>query len=322
MIQTGLVDLDRQVGGGFTEGQMVVVSARPGKGKTTLVMQAAEHVAHRFPDELVVVVSLEMPRVQLTTRRVAAASDGRLTVHQLKNPGGLMTADEFPIVEECLGKLAPNVEVCDRASQDIDSLVASIRDMAGRHKVALVVVDYLQLVQTKSASKSDTREQAVSRVSRALKVLALDIGCPVIVVAQMSRDIEKSVTGRRPVLADLRESGAIEQDADIVIFLHADADLDSTAERKPVEAIVAKARDGGEGIVGLVFHGAWGRFENLAPTELERRAPEARSAEAAVPGRKGGRVARGVEAARFKAHAEAQRSARSVTQRRLFDETL
>jgi replicative DNA helicase len=257
-LSTGLVDLDRQLLGGLRGGQLVVVAARPSQGKTSLVLGIASHAstARGCP---VLFFSLEMSRVEIAARLVAM--------------GGVATDRQAAGLNELERRRAEKVR--DRLSDvpllvddDPSATLASIRSLARRTAAAqglgLIVVDYLQLV---SHPAGETRQTQVAEISRELKRLARELSVPVLVAAQLSRAVE-SRTDKRPMLADLRESGQIEQDADAVCFIFRPAAYDPEADPGKADVIVAKHRSGPTSSVPLVWLGQ--RMAFVDPVREER----------------------------------------------------
>lgn len=257
-LSTGLADLDA-VTSGLHPGDLVIVAARPSMGKTALVMNVAAHVAIRGKRP-VAVFSLEMGKESLLLR--VLASEAMIDHGRLKN--GDLDDRDWP-------KLARASEAIARAPLYIDdSGSATVFDVRARCRrlkakagdLALVAVDYLQLMNG-GASRGDSREQEISGISRGLKALARELGCPVIALSQLSRAVEKR-PDKRPMMSDLRESGAIEQDADTIAFIYRDEYYNKESPDSGVaEAIVAKQRNGPTGTTRLKFNPALVRFDNL-----------------------------------------------------------
>jgi replicative DNA helicase len=245
---------------GFQPGDLVIVAGRPSMGKTSLVMNMAGHVAieQHLP---VAVFSLEMS-VGLLSERLFA-SDARVDLQRIRT--GKLLDHDWP-------KLSRSADRLFRAPMFIDDtrgltamqMRAKCRRLKAKHgNLALVAVDYLQLM--KGSSDSDNREQEISDISRSLKGLAGDLGCPVIALSQLNRSLEKR-EDKRPQLSDLRESGAIEQDADTIVFVYRDEVYRKDSEDKNVaELIIGKQRNGPTGTARVAFLKDYTRFENLAP---------------------------------------------------------
>lgn len=251
--RTGLVAVDSILGGGLLSGALIVVAGRPGDGKSAFAQQIAEHVARR--EGAVFFASLEMSKRDIGLRAMAAHVNA--TVSQLKRKDGIAALGEDGLYS--LGKLFgrkgnDRFVVHDKPGQTITEIVAECRRLRVSRPLSLVVVDYLQLVH--GSKKHTVREQEVAEVSRGLKCLAKDLDCPVLALAQMNRFVERN--DKDPSLADLRESGAIEQDADVVAFIQR-----PSKDEYPTEArlVVAKNRHGRSGKIPLKFDPIRMRFE-------------------------------------------------------------
>jgi replicative DNA helicase len=261
-LPTGFLDLDKALTG-LHPGELIVLAARPGLGKTSLAMNVALHVATKG-EKAVGVFSLEMPAEQLLLRMLA--SHARVDLKKLR--GGRLTPYDESRFQEAAGAVAEAPVYIDD-SGDMSPL--DVRAKARRLKqkdprLALIVVDYLQLMRQRG--KTESRQAEVSEISRSLKQLAKEVGVPVLALSQLNRKVEER-KGGRPMLSDLRESGAIEQDADVVLFIHHEApedgegkDAESADKPIPVEIVIAKQRNGPIGDVPLVFNAAHTRFEN------------------------------------------------------------
>lgn len=258
-VATGWREVDNLLGG-LQGGQMIVVGARPRMGKTAAAIAIAEHAAtHHGP---VLKVSLEMQAIELFGR--SAGGRGRVDGSRLRL--GRITADELTdlyVACEALRKLP--IEVDDTPGLtlvDLATIAARVKAKYGA--LALIEIDYLQLLQSSSKSEG-TREQEVGEISRGLKRLAKRLDVPIVVLAQLNRACDIR-TEHRPQLSDLRDSGAIEQDADAVVFLYRDEVYDKdSADKGIAEFIIAKQRNGPEGTVRLAWEGKWMRFADLEP---------------------------------------------------------
>ncbi|UVK81279.1 replicative DNA helicase [Pseudomonas sichuanensis] len=254
-LSTGLDDLDEKLGGLQPE-QLIVVAGRPGMGKTTLGMGFALDAAVR-QNKSALVVSLEMSKSQLIDR--AVASEGRVPLNLIKNG----SACQSHATELGLGALKvqqANLFIADRAG----ATVGRIRSLARRHKMRygldLLMVDYLQLME----GEGGNRTEEISGISRGCKQIARELGIPVVLLSQLSRKCEER-PNKRPVPSDLRESGAIEQDADVILFVYRDEVYHENSEFKGVaEIIIGKGRDIETGTVRAAFLGQYNRFENLS----------------------------------------------------------
>jgi replicative DNA helicase len=254
-IATGLVDLDRRTTG-LHPGDLVVIAGRPGLGKTTLALNFAVHAAVR-QRESVAIFSLEMPEQQLVLRILA--SEALVDAQKLRT--GEFTRDDWARIEDQAAKLFTTRLYLDGSSSLTASQIASKSRRLKRKvgKLGMIVVDYLQLMEPPHLGRDSSRAEDVATMSRALKQLAKELETPVVALAQLSREVEKK--GRRPILSDLRESGAIEQDADLVIFIHRD-EIEGQEER-PTELIIGKQRSGPVGTVEVAFQKEFSRFVNL-----------------------------------------------------------
>ncbi len=261
-VRTGYYDLDSMTAG-LQKGDLVVLAARPSMGKTAFALNIAEHVC--IKEELpVLVFSMEMGAAQLALRLVGSL--GRINQQNLRT--GRLADDEW-------GRLADAVEKLGRVSMFIDETsalsVAELRARARRMArqfggtLGLIVVDYLQLMSG-SGGNEENRATELGEISRGLKALAKELQCPLIALSQLNRSVE-SRTDKRPMMSDLRESGAIEQDADIIMFIYRDEYYTKEACKEPgvAEIIIAKQRNGPVGTVKLTFLKPLTKFDNLAP---------------------------------------------------------
>ena len=259
-VPTGFYDLDRHTSG-FQSGDLIILAARPSMGKTALAINIAEHVAlnEGLP---VAVFSMEMGASQLAVRIVG--SIGRIDQGHLRT--GKLTDDEWPRLTEAIEKLRNiSLHIDETPGLTVSELRANARRLARQcGKLGLIVVDYLQLMST-SMSGDENRATAVGEISRGLKMLAKELQCPVIALSQLSRGVE-SRTDKRPMMSDLRESGAIEQDADVIMFIYRDEYYTKEACKEPgvAEIIISKQRNGPTGTTKLGFVKHHTKFENLA----------------------------------------------------------
>ncbi|QDQ25633.1 replicative DNA helicase [Chitinimonas arctica] len=257
-VQTGLSELDAALGGGFRAGDLVILAGRPGMGKTVLAMNIAERLAERAP---VAVFSMEMGREQLGMRQIASLGSVNL--------GGLMraelTEDEQHCMVAALGKIDTlKLEIDFRPALTVAQVRAKCRKLHRKHgSLGLIVVDYLQLMQHPG---TENRVNEITKISGGLKALAKEMQCPVIALSQLSRKVEERMD-KHPQMADLRESGSIEQDADTILFAYRDEYYQPDSPYKGVAEIgIAKQRMGESGKwVRAVFEGHYSRFRNLAP---------------------------------------------------------
>jgi len=255
-IPTGYADLDERTSG-LQEGDLVIVAGRPSMGKTAFALNIAEHVAvdNRLP---VAVFSMEMAGTQLAMRLLGSV--GRLDQHKLRN--GRLTDDDWNRLTNAVGKLhdAP-IHIDETPALNALEVRARARRLHRQYgKLGLVVVDYLQLMQ--ASSQGENRATEISEISRGMKALAKELHVPVVALSQLNRSLEQR-PNKRPVMSDLRESGAIEQDADLILFIYRDEVYNpDTADKGKAEIIIAKQRNGPIGTVDLTFLGQFTRFEN------------------------------------------------------------
>jgi len=258
-VPTGFYDLDRMTSG-LQAGDLVVLAARPSMGKTALAVNIAEHVAlnEGLP---VAVFSMEMGASQLAVRVVG--SIGRIDQGHLRT--GKLSDEEWPRLADAIDRLKTvSLHIDETPGLTTSELRANARRLARQcGKLGLIVVDYLQLM-TGSTSGGDNRATELGEISRGLKMLAKELQCPVIALSQLNRSVEQR-TDKRPMMSDLRESGAIEQDADIIMFIYRD-DYYNKESKEPgiAEIIIGKQRNGPTGTVRLTFLKPLTRFESLA----------------------------------------------------------
>jgi replicative DNA helicase len=257
-LASGLIDLD-DITGGFQPGQLVVLAARPSMGKTALALNACDHAAInlRVP---VLVVSLEMGRLEIAERLLCARS--RVDGYKLRTGMGLGNR-EMTQLGKAYNELQSGgqIYIDDTPARNMLQITAAARRLRLRKEIGLIVVDYIQLID--SEQSRDSRQEQIAKISRRLKTLARELRVPVIALSQLNRAVE-SREDRRPRMADLRESGAIEQDADIVLLLHRPDYYDDKDQPGIAELIVAKNRNGRTDSVKLSFEKKLTRFENLA----------------------------------------------------------
>ena len=255
---TGYTELDEKTSG-LNEGDLVIVAGRPAMGKTTFSMNIAEHVA--LNEKPVVIFSMEMPAEQLILRMFA--SNGRVPLSDIRT--GKIRDEDWPRVAMAVKAFSKTkLFIDDTAGQSPTEIRAKTRRLAREHgQLGVIVIDYLQLMQT--GTQSDNRAAEISEISRSLKGLAKELKCPVIALSQLNRSLEQR-PNKRPIMSDLRESGAIEQDADIIMFVYRDEVYDEDSPDKgQAEIIIGKQRNGPIGTVRLTFHGKYTRFDNFAP---------------------------------------------------------
>ena len=261
-VATGFADLDRQTSG-LQPGDLVIVAGRPSMGKTALALNIAEHVALEL--QLPVgVFSMEMSGSQLAMRLIGSV--GRLDQHRLRT--GRLEDDDWRRLTHGVGRLndAP-IHIDETAALNALELRARARRLArscGGPGLGLIVIDYLQLMT--AASAGENRATEISEISRSLKALAKELRVPVIALSQLNRSLEQR-PNKRPMMSDLRESGAIEQDADLILFIYRDEVYNAeSADKGVAEIIIGKQRNGPTGVVKLTFRRELTRFENYAPT--------------------------------------------------------
>jgi len=259
-IPTGFSDLD-SLTAGLHPSDLVVFAGRPSMGKSALVSSMAEYigVVEKIP---LVIFSLEMSKEQLVQRMLC--SHARVNAHNVRT--GFLSQSDWPKLTNAAGKLsdAP-IFIDDTAGLSVLELRAKARRLKSQHNIQLIIVDYLQLMQ--GMPDSENRQQEISEISRSLKALARELRVPVIAVSQLSRAVENR-QDRRPQLSDLRESGAIEQDADVVGLLLREEYYNPTEENKGIaELIIAKQRNGPVGPIKLAFLKDYAKFDNLALRE-------------------------------------------------------
>ena len=256
-IPSGFPDLDRMTSG-FQRSDLIIVAARPSVGKTAFALNIAQNVGVRAR-ETVAIFSLEMSASQLVQRMICAESNvdaGRLRT-------GKLEGDDWEKLTMAIGALSEaDIYIDDTPGITVTDIRAKLRRLKKERGLGLVVIDYLQLIQGRGRP-GENRQQEVSEISRTLKQIARELEVPVIALSQLSRGVEQR-QDKRPMLSDLRESGSIEQDADIVAFLYRDDYYDRETEKKNIiEIIIAKQRNGPVGTVELVFLKNFNKFVSL-----------------------------------------------------------
>jgi replicative DNA helicase len=260
-IPSGLSKLDMMTAG-FQASDLVIVAARPSMGKTALVLGWSQFVGiyHRKP---VAFFSLEMSKEQLVLRMLC--SESRINNSSVRT-GSLSERDFARIVDGASRISEAEIFIDDTPAITITELRAKARRLHRDHQLGLIVVDYLQLLR--SPTYSHSREQEISDISRSLKALAKELNVPVVALSQLNRSVE-SRTDKRPMMSDLRESGAIEQDADLIMFIYRDEVYNKESPDKGVaEIIIAKQRTGPTGAVRVAFSGEYTRFDNLEESDF------------------------------------------------------
>lgn len=262
-VRTGYQDLDRMTNG-FQRGDLIILAARPAMGKTALALNLGMYTALRNPGA-VAFFSLEMPADSLMKRLLSAKSQ----VEGNKLRGGNITDEELNRLNEAGNELgAAKIFIDDSASIKVSQIFSKCRKLMSEHGLSLIVIDYLQLISGSGRNSGDNRQQEVSEISRNLKILAKEMNCPVIALSQLSRSVEQR-NDKQPMLSDLRESGAIEQDADIVMFLYREDYYKKPGEQEEradvnevVDLNLAKHRNGSVGHISLVFNKSVSAFYN------------------------------------------------------------
>ncbi len=259
-ISTGFTDLDGMTSG-LQPADLVIVAGRPSMGKTTFAMNLVENAVLRS-EKVVLVFSLEMPSDSIVMRMLSSL--GR--IDQTKVRSGKLEDDDWPRLTSAVNLLNERkLFIDDTAGISPTEMRARARRLAREHgEIAMIMVDYLQLMRIPGSS-ADNRTNEISEISRSLKALAKEFNCPVIALSQLNRSLEQR-PNKRPLNSDLRESGAIEQDADIIMFVYRDEVYHPETEYKGVaEIIIGKQRNGPTGTCRLAFIGKYTRFDNLAP---------------------------------------------------------
>ncbi|MDE6678108.1 MAG: replicative DNA helicase, partial [Ruminococcus sp.] len=251
--RTGYTLLDSIISG-LNKSDLIIIAARPAMGKTAFALNIAVNVAKRT-DKDVVTFNLEMSREQLAMRMISTES--LVDSNRLRN--GRISSDEWVKLATGAGYLSTlNMYIDDTAGLTVQNIKSRLRKV---RNLGLVIIDYLQLIT--SSSRYDNRAIEVSEITRQLKIMAKELNVPIILLSQLSRGVE-SRSDKRPMLSDLRESGSIEQDADIVLFLYRDAYYNKESTKQNIsECIVAKNRHGETGTIELIWDGKYTRFSNI-----------------------------------------------------------
>ncbi|MGM7723410.1 replicative DNA helicase [uncultured Metabacillus sp.] len=255
-IPTGFTELDKMTAG-FQRNDLIIVAARPSVGKTAFALNIAQNVATKT-DENVAIFSLEMGADQLVMRMLCA--EGNIDAQRLRT--GTLTPEDWGKLTMAMGSLSNSgIYIDDTPGIRVSEIRAKCRRLKQESGLGMVLIDYLQLIQ--GSGRTDNRQQEVSEISRTLKELARELKVPVIALSQLSRGVEQR-QDKRPMMSDIRESGSIEQDADIVAFLYRDDYYDKESENKNIiEIIIAKQRNGPVGTVSLAFVKEYNKFVNL-----------------------------------------------------------
>jgi replicative DNA helicase len=264
-ISTGFTDLD-QITAGFQRSDFIVVAARPSMGKTALCLNIAHHVAEK-ERKVVAFFSLEMPKEQLVLRMFA--SSAKVDFHKVRT--GMLTDEDYEKIAKTAASLSTtDIYFDDTPALSVMELRAKARRLQAEKRLDMVIIDYLQLMRGRRGNNEASRQQEISEISRGLKALAKELKVPVVAISQLSRAVEGR-QDKRPQLSDLRESGAIEQDADLVIFVYReDAYKKDTqpSQASETEVIIGKQRNGPMGTIKLTFLKRFVRFENYAPESI------------------------------------------------------
>lgn len=256
-LQTHFGDFDKMTSG-LQKNDLVILAARPSMGKTALALNIAENVAIHEKAS-VAIFSLEMAKEQLVTRMLC--SQARIDAQKLRR--GQVDDRDWPVLTKAAGDLSSmQLYIDDAAAPTVIEMRAKLRRLKKEKGLDLVIIDYLQLIQ--GSGRNMNREQEISEISRSLKGIAKELQVPVVALSQLNRSLE-SRTNKRPMMSDLRESGAIEQDADVIMFIYRDEVYDENSPDKGVaEIIIGKQRNGPIGTCRLAFMNQFTRFENLA----------------------------------------------------------
>jgi len=259
-IPTGFKDLDKMCSG-LQMGDLIIVAARPSMGKTSLGMQVAFQAAKRM-QKGVAVFSLEMSKEQLVQRMLC--SEAGVDLHKLRSGG--LNEDDWGILMSKGREMAKiPLYIDDSAILTVRQVKSKVRRLQAEKGICLIVIDYLQLMQ--SGGRVENRQQEIAEISRSLKGLAKELNVPVLALAQLSRSVEQR-QDKKPIMSDLRESGSLEQDADVIMFIYRDEYYNPESEKKGIaEIIIGKQRNGPVGIVELAFVKEYTKFLNLSKRE-------------------------------------------------------
>jgi replicative DNA helicase len=266
-LATGFDDLDRKTAG-LQPSDLVIVAGRPSMGKTAFAMNMVEHAVMEGTGA-VLVFSLEMPAEQLVMRLLSSL--GRIDQTRLRT--GEMHEDDWPRFSGAVAQLRDKrLYIDDTPAISPQELRSRARRIAREaNGLSMIVVDYLQLMR--GSGNNENRTNEISEISRSLKAIAKEMRCPLVALSQLNRSLEQR-TDKRPLMADLRESGAIEQDADLILFVYRDEVYHpDTADKGTAEIIIGKQRNGPIGSIRLAFLGNLTKFENLAPERYNQFAP-------------------------------------------------
>ncbi|OQX84129.1 MAG: replicative DNA helicase [Candidatus Latescibacteria bacterium 4484_7] len=265
-LSTGFIDLDAYTAG-LHPSDLVIVAGRPSMGKTSFALNIAQHVG-LVERKAVAIFSLEMSKELLVQRLLC--SEAQVDAQKVRR--GFTSAEDIEFLTRAAGLLseAP-IFIDDTPALSTLEMRARARRLKSEYDIALVIIDYMQLAR--SSERSENRQQEISSISRSMKALAKELNIPVIALSQLSRAVESRGGDRRPMLSDLRESGAIEQDADLVLFLYRPEfyEPDNEEKKGKAELIIGKQRNGPTGTIHLAFEKQYTRFRSLAPEGIEER---------------------------------------------------
>ncbi|MGV3487748.1 MAG: replicative DNA helicase [Tuberibacillus sp.] len=267
-IPTGFIELDRMTAG-FQRNDLIIVAARPSVGKTAFALNIAQNVATKT-EENVAIFSLEMGAQQLVMRMLCA--EGNIDAQRLRT--GKLVEEDWQKLTMAMGSLSnAGIYIDDTPGIRVNEIRSKCRRLKQEKGLGMILIDYLQLIQGSSNRHSENRQQEVSEISRTLKAIARELEVPVIALSQLSRGVE-SRQDKRPMMSDIRESGSIEQDADIVAFLYRDDYYNKETEKQNIiEIIIAKQRNGPVGTVELAFIKEFNKFVNLEHHRSENEIP-------------------------------------------------
>ena len=261
-LASGFRDLDRMTAG-FQKSDLILVAARPSMGKTAFTLNIASYMIRH--GQTVAFFSLEMGREQLALRLMS--SEGNIDSQRL-NTGQISTDEWMKFMETCSKLALRPIYIDDTPGISVMELQSKARRLKAERGLDIIMIDYLQLMQGRTTNVGDNRQQEISEISRSLKALARELNVPVIALSQLSRGVESRQI-KRPMLSDLRESGSLEQDADIVMFLYREDYYDQDTDNKNTEVIIAKHRNGPIGTVQLYFQKEYTKFQNIAENRDE-----------------------------------------------------
>ncbi|HEO64279.1 MAG TPA: replicative DNA helicase [Spirochaetes bacterium] len=263
-VPSGFTDLD-DLTAGFQKSDLIIIAARPSMGKTALCLNITENIAMNYKKG-VAFFSLEMSKQQLCQRLISSYS--RFDSQKLRT--GKLTATDFPMITNTVNHLSKaKIFLDDTPAINTLEIRAKARRLVAKEQIDLIIVDYLQLISLPDRSRSDNRQTEIAEISRSLKTLARELDIPIIALSQLSRMVETRGGDHRPKLSDLRDSGAIEQDADVVIFIYRNEYYhpDDEETKGKAEIIVSKQRNGPTGTLNLYFNSTQARFDNFTPYE-------------------------------------------------------